>query len=77
MLSETDKQLIAYVHNDVLQNKVEILIMGSEKFIKGIVNGVKTEALSQGKHVPEQHINKLTKIYTRCIENVLGVDFFV
>ena len=33
MLSETDKQLIAYVHNDVLQNKVEILIMGSEKFI--------------------------------------------
>lgn len=77
MLSEKDKKLIAFAHNDVLQNKVEILLMGSKKFIEGIVNGVKTEALSQGKHVPEQHINKLTTIYTSCIEDVLGVDFFV
>ena len=77
MLSEKDKKLIAYVHNDVVQNELRILVIGSQKFIKEIVNGVKTEALSQGKHVPEQHINKLTKIYTSCIADVLGVDFLV
>lgn len=77
MLSERDKKIVAFAHNHVLQNKVEILLMGSEKFIKGIVDGVKIEALSEGKYVSEQQITKLTKIYTSCIEKILGVDFFV